>query len=95
MDIKWYKGDSSIPLVSDKTEYIISTTMARDTELEDKTKQSTSNLEILKFGYDDVADYYCQVDYADPVLDDPSPEQSLTILGIHLFFKNLCTIDCL
>ena len=80
-DIKWFKGDSETPLNSDDTAYTISTTLATSFEADGKTKQSTSSLSILNFDADDVASYSCKMDYNDPILDDQSAGQALTILG--------------
>ena len=77
VDIEWYKGDSTWPLVNDDSKYTISTYMASS-----KSKQSTSDLSIHKFDANDVGEYSCTVHYADPILDDSSPKQALTVLGM-------------
>ena len=79
--IQWFKDESTDALVSDGSEYTISTTLATDFESDGITKTSTSDLTILNFDSADAAAYSCRVDYADPILDDESADQDLAILG--------------
>ena len=83
--IKWFKGDLTTALVSDDSSYTILTTLATSFEADGKTKQSVSILTILNFDADDVAPYFCRVDYNDPVLDDQSTDQALEILGKYCY----------
>ena len=80
-DVLWFKGDSTHPLTSDGSDYIIETTLATSFEPDGETKLSNSVLKILSFDSADAASYYCQVDYSDPILDDNSAKQALGFLG--------------
>ena len=83
--IQWFKDESTDALVSDGSEYTISTTLAADFEDDGITKTSTSDLTILSFDSADVASYSCRMDYTDPILDDNSADQDLDILGKSIF----------
>ncbi|KAL5250884.1 hypothetical protein ACHWQZ_G016582 [Mnemiopsis leidyi] len=80
--IQWFKGEDVAALTSDGSAYTIATTLATAFEADGITKKSTSSLSILAFDSDDVASYSCRIDYADPILDDNSPEQALAILDL-------------
>ena len=79
--IRWFKGESTTALVSDNSEYTITETLATDFESDGITKKSLSDLTILNFDSADAASYRCRIDYAEPIFDDDSADQTLAILG--------------
>ena len=76
--IKWYKGSDSTPLAVTANMYAmgsVTTTTSND------VITSESELQLISVTSEDAGDYKCQVDYADPILDDSSSEFAVTVLG--------------
>eukprot|EP00116_Pleurobrachia_bachei_P001362 sb/3461624/ len=77
--VLWYKNSAA--LTSDDSSYTITTPTATENS---GVFTYASTLTILNFAADDADVYSCKVDYADPILDEPSGDVSLSILDITL-----------
>ena len=77
-DIKWYKDSDTTPLADEADKYAVGTVT---TTTSNDVMTSKSELQLLSAASGDAGDYKCQVDYADPILDDSSVDFGVTVLG--------------
>ena len=77
--IQWFKDSGLGPIESDDFKYNIDTILASSAQKDGITMVFTSTLQIYGFTSDDVDSYSCRVNYDDPVLDESSAQQSLSI----------------
>ena len=87
--VLWYKNGGA--LTSDDSSYTITTPTASESG---GVYTYASTLTILNFAADDADVYSCKVDYADPILDEPSSDISLSILGMNHILLTIIISNC-